>query len=106
MQYQLTESLEDYLLEIFIISQEKTNIRIKDIAKHPAYVRIVTAGHIALDPPIFQLLIMFAFNTVRQEIIGFFVGPEIFQQLDRLFLMFGLRTDGVHRRGDGWTFYK
>jgi len=33
MQYQLTESLEDYLLEIFIISQEKTNIRIKDIAK-------------------------------------------------------------------------
>jgi len=33
MQYQLTESLEDYLLEIFIINREKTNIRIKDIAK-------------------------------------------------------------------------
>jgi len=33
MEYSLTESLEDYLLEIFILSKEKGIVRIKDIAK-------------------------------------------------------------------------
>ncbi|NOY08721.1 MAG: metal-dependent transcriptional regulator [Spirochaetes bacterium] len=45
MEYSLTNSLEDYLLEIFLIKQEKTNIRIKDIAKkrHVKFPSVVKA---------------------------------------------------------------
>ena len=45
MEYSLTSSLEDYLLDIFLIKLDKTNIRIKDIAKkrHVKFPSVVKA---------------------------------------------------------------